>query len=402
MEHVRPLQFLRESHMRNAAINTRVLAGIILALCTIFACDSRHTLVEAFLNNGAETKLFTYSDYRWSSGVGQNVAISGNRALVGDGYSSTYMYRWDGTAWMKEANLEGTRGAPVALDGIRAVVRGGHVYRFNGAQWQEEARLRGGRSVSVSGRVIAVGGDRAVYMYRLNGARWLEEARLTASVEEDAGGFGYAVSVSGNLAIIGASEENWRGNEYEYTGVAYVYRFTGAQWREESILRAADAASSSGFGSVVAINGNVAIVGAPYSSNTGSENSGSAYVFRYRNGIWHEETRWAAQDTGQAYFGSSVALDNNVAIIGAPFDDVRYGYGYYSSADTPPGAAYVYRYEGGIWRERQRLAASDGTANNRFGAAVAISGRSAIVGAPAPYDYQRNEGGGAAYVYTLD
>lgn len=399
--------------MRFITMRTGIWTGMTLALCVLFACDSERTLVEAFLRNGAETKLFTYS-YRGSSSLGHTVAISGNRALVGP-----FVYRSDGSMWIKEAGLSPSQPrfvsqrSSIALDGIRAVVGGGgfvDVYRFNGAQWQEETRLTSGQgattswfghAVSISSRVIAVAdyGGSAVYIFRFDGSNWLEEARLTASLEEDAGGFGYAVSVSGNLAIIGASEETRKGNEYEYTGVAYVYRFTGSQWREEGLLRASAAESNSSFGRAVAISGNVAIVGAPYDSSTGVENSGSAYVFRNSGGNWSEEAKLAPANTDQSYFGWSVAVENNVAIIGAPFVEVtRSGY---SDADITPGAAYVYRYEGGIWRERHRLAASDGAAGNRFGAAVAMSGRSAIVGAPAPYFYGRNEGG-AAYVYTLD
>jgi len=122
--------------MKSIGIKTGVRVGLILSLFAVFyACDSKYTIIEAFLQNGAETKLFTYGGSSYN--LGQSVAISGDVAIV-----ERYVYRWDEVTWIKEANLP--RSGSVALSGIRAVVGGRgsvSVYRFNGSQWQEEAEL---------------------------------------------------------------------------------------------------------------------------------------------------------------------------------------------------------------------------------------------------------------------
>jgi hypothetical protein len=396
------LQFLTEVRMKFIRITTIVLAGLTVSPLAFCACDSKLTLVEAFMQNGAETKLFTYGGW-YSSNLGESVAISGDMALVAG--SSAYLYRWDGVTWTRDVNFTHNRyGYSVALSGIRAVVgwRGSvYVYRFNGAQWQEEAILSG-NAVSMSGRVIAVSANGFVYMYRLNGSNWVEEAKLAAGSGKANDGFGSSVSVDGDVVIIGAPGI-YTGFGYQDSGKAYIYRFTGSSWKEEAKLAASDASAGDRFGRAVAVSGNVAIVGAPYDDEN-IENAGSAYVFRYNGSSWRQEAKLSFKGTTPstgAYFGSAVAVDQNMAIIGTPFDVDRI----FFDSGSKPGVAYVYRWDGTVWREQKILTASDSTPGNRFGAAVSISGRLAIVGAPNAMNETPNVNfynRGAAYVYVLD
>jgi hypothetical protein len=405
--------------MKSIAIRTSTLGALILSLFAFFACDSKYTLIEAFLQNGAETKLFTYTaGYSSNFRLGQSVSISGDVALIG-GRFSAYLYRWDGDTWTKDANLTNRNifriENSVALSEIRAVVGGEgsvSVYRFNGSQWQKEAELTTGagatgsefgNAVSMSERVIAVGANDNdfryspqsgfVSIYRLNGSNWVEEAKLAASSGKGYDGFGSSVCVNRNVAIVGA----WGT---EPGGMAYVYRFTGSLWKEEAKLTASDANAGDQFGRAVAVSGDVAIVGAPFDDEN-IANAGSAYIFRYNGSSWRQEAKLSFKGTTPstgAYFGSAIAVDQNVAIIGAPFYNFGDVFGN-DDSDSVPGTAYVYRWDGTVWREQKILTASDGTSDNRFGAAVSISGRLAIVGAPNKrYGYTD----GAAYVYVLD
>jgi len=89
---------------------------------------------------------------------------------------------------------------------------------------------------------------------------------LARIAETDAAGgfhFGIAVAISGDVAIVGA---NTHGSSAPFnfngTGLATVYRRIGNTWTEEARLSALDAAPSDWFGISVAIEGNLAIVGA--------------------------------------------------------------------------------------------------------------------------------------------
>ena len=102
-----------------------------------------------------------------------------------------------------------------------------------------------------------------------NGASWSEASKLTAS-DGEASDYYRKVSISGNLAIVGAYGEE----EYErpYAGAAYIYRTIndGASWSQVSKLTASDGEGGDFFGDSVSISGNLAIVGSY---------AGAAYIY---------------------------------------------------------------------------------------------------------------------------
>jgi hypothetical protein len=63
--------------MKSVFLKMAALAGFIFLLFVLSGCDARHTLVEAFFQNGAETKLIAYDA---SGNLGQSVASSGELA----------------------------------------------------------------------------------------------------------------------------------------------------------------------------------------------------------------------------------------------------------------------------------------------------------------------------------
>jgi hypothetical protein len=89
--------------------------------------------------------------------------------------------------------------------------------------------------------------------------------------------FGYAVALSGDSALAGAYYDDDNGSN---SGSAYVFTRSGATWSQQAKLTAADGAASDYFGYAVALDGDSALVGAPYDADNGS-NSGSAYVFKW-------------------------------------------------------------------------------------------------------------------------
>ena len=88
---------------------------------------------------------------------------------------------------------------------------------------------------------------------------WIEEAKLKAFDANEGDDFGWSVSLSGNAAVIGAQGDD--DNELN-SGSAHVYRHDGTVWIEEAKLTASNAGSAAVFGFSVAINGNIAMIGA--------------------------------------------------------------------------------------------------------------------------------------------
>src|SRR5215475_16053425 len=90
-------------------------------------------------------------------------------------------------------------------------------------------------------------------------------------------------------------------------------------------------------------------------------------------------------------FGSAVAISGDTAIVGAPSNDIN--------VDADQGAAYIFVRSGGNWTQEARLKAPLGAAGDYFGGAVAISGDTAIVGAYLD-DTVANVNQGVVYVFT--
>ena len=93
----------------------------------------------------------------------------------------------------------------------------------------------------------------------------------------------------------------------------------------------------------------------------------------------------ASSPNSSDYFGYSVSVSGNTAVIGTYLDD---------DAAVDAGCAYVFVKEGGIWSQKAKLTASDAVNNHWFGYSVSISGDAIVVGS-----YRDNGDIGAAYVY---
>jgi hypothetical protein len=134
--------------------------------------------------------------------------------------------------------------------------------------------------------------------------------------------FGSSVAVSGDYAIVGAFFEDELGQTD--TGKAYIYNaISGALLH--TLDNPDDYAGSGGdnFGISVAISGNYAIVGAHQEDDAGVVSSGKAYIFNVTSGaLVHtlDNPNTYGTSAGDT-FGRTVAIDGNLAIVGAPGED---------------------------------------------------------------------------------
>jgi hypothetical protein len=219
-----------------------------------------------------------------------------------------------------------------------------------------------------------------------------------------------AVSEDGSTAVVGANDEdNLNG---ENAGSAYVFSRTGDSWTQETELTANDGDAGDWFGRAVAVasDGETVLIGAPFDQQPNGERAGSAYVFSKTSSSWSQEAKLAAEDgDSNDEYGSAVALssDGSTALIGAPSDEDPNG----STAPTssqvvdggPGGSAYVCTRTDGSWSQKAKIAANDGDARDEFGNAVAVSGTTAVIGAPNDEDPNGPPSGigGAGSVYVF-
>ncbi len=349
---------------------------------------------------------------------GFSVAVSGNTAVVGartktvDGHDyagAAYVYVRSGATWSQQAVLsaadvaDGTCfGSSVAISGDTIVVGAvgtivdaksyagaAYVFTRTGTTWSQQTKLTEpvtgagdsfGNSVAVSGNIAVVGAWQttgvagayagAAYVSTRTGTTWSVPATLTPLDASAGAYFGTSVAVSGTTAVVGAREMGIAGH---VTGAAYVFALSGTSWPQQAELTASDGANADWFGSSVAVSGNTALIGAQHVTVSGQSWGGAAYVFTRSGTIWSQQTKLSdpVAATGDR-FGAAVAVSGNVAVVGA----------YNKSLVTNgAGAAYFFTRAGTLWSQPWPVVASDAASNDEFGWSVGLAGNTAVIGA---------------------
>ncbi len=198
--------------------------------------------------------------------------------------------------------------------------------------------------------------------------------------------YGRSVGVSGNRIAIGADLADVLTVD---NGAVYVVVRAAVGFEQEAKIVAFDGATKDQFGASVAISGDTLVAGAP-GADAPELNSGAAYVYVRTNGLWTLQQKLTATSGGaQDAFGTSVALDGNTLVVGAQTHD---------GGVADAGAAYVFVRNNGAWTVQQKLVASDRAASDYFGAAVAVSGQTVLVGAP--HADPKGPSSGASYAFV--
>ena len=299
-------------------------------------------------------------------------------------------------------------GTSVAISGDTAIVgaylndndnggNSGSAYLFDITTGRQVAELlpddgaeydHFGVSVAISGSIAIIGAPDDVTSGIWSGSAYLFDTTTDRQLfkllpNDGASGdlFGRWVAISGAIAIVGAYWDDDNGTD---SGSAYLFDTTTG--RQLFKLLPDDGAAFDEFGVSVAISGEVAIVGARFDDANGSF-SGSAYLFDTTTG--RQIAKLLPNDgAGSDLFGMSVAISESIAIVGALLDDDN---GFDS------GSAYLFDTTTG--RQVAKLLPNDGTAFDWFGYSVEITGQTAIVGAPRGDDNGTNSG--SAYLFDI-
>jgi len=413
----------------NAFLSASRFVASLIILSVLLIGIAMQTLTEPAYAQISEFKI-TASDGAAADRFGYSVSISGDYAVVGAYYDddngsfsgSAYVFKRTDTTWTQEAKLLPSDGAAedffgrsVSISGDYAVVGANfdddngaqsgsaYVFKRTGTSWTQEAKLLPsdgaandmfGFSVSISGDYAVVGSANddngqdagSAYVFKRTGTSWTQEAKLLPADGAANDVFGFSVYISGDYAVMGA---RWDDDNGGNSGSAYVFKRTGTSWAQEAKLLASDGAAFDEFGVSVSISGDYAVVGAWRDDDNGTD-AGSAYVFKRNGTSWAQEAKLlpsggAADD----WFGNSVSISGDYAVVGAYLDD---GYDL--------GSAYLFKRTGISWAEEAKLLASDGAIGDLFGSSVSISGDYAVVGAV--LDNDNGNDAGSAYLYNLD
>jgi len=324
-----------------------------------------------------------------------SVAMSGDTVVLGvpstdDGRGLSHVYVRDGAAWIPQATLTDPDGAAgdsfghaVSIDGDTIVVGApcaseygycagaAHVFARSGQTWTREAILTApeaaeqdffGWSVAIHGDTALIGAVRqdgwergGAHVFRRAAGSWAHQATLTPEGAPAPKFSGHSVALYEDTALLGAL-----GDESDNAGAAYVFVRTGDEWSQDATLTAPGAKERDYFGRTVALDGDTALIGAHPSGK--SDYVGFAHVFRRGTDGWVHEGKLSAGTDGDA-FALSVALDGDTALIGAPYDDDR---------GPESGALHVFTRSNGTWIHENKLTHPDGWQLRALGHAVTM------------------------------
>jgi hypothetical protein len=204
-----------------------------------------------------------------------------------------------------------------------------HVFVRKGKSWRAQAYLKAwnpgtadffGEALSLSGDSLLVGApgedssysginnvlddddamnSGAAYLYVREGEVWTQQAYLKARVVGAGDQFGHSVAIRGDLAVVGAPNEdsnaigvngNANNNDAENAGAAYVFARYGTEWVQLAYLKSNKIETNANFGWSVAVDGGTVlsaaiedasnatgIDGNPF--NSAANDSGALHVF---------------------------------------------------------------------------------------------------------------------------
>lgn len=312
------------------------------------------------MNSPIQNQLaeLTASDGVPGDRFGATTSVSGNTVVVGAVYQgAAYVFVKPATGWAnatQTAKLTTSDGSPI---------------------W----------AVAISGRTVVACGYGAAYVFIKPSTGWADMTETAVLTASNGDGF-YFVAISGNTVVAGAPYAN-------SGGAAYVFVEPTGGWAnmtETAQLTASDGGGD--LGGYVAIDGNTVVAGAVW----GTE-AGAAYVFVEPAGGWADMTQTAKLTASNGeyddFLGCGVGISGNTVVAGAP--NVSHG------QDSWLGAAYVFVEPAGGWAnmtQTAELRASDGGYTDQLGNSAAISGNTAVAGAPQyePFGYT-----GAGKVYAF-
>ena len=229
----------------------------------------------------------------------------------------------------------------------------------------------------------------SAYVFVRQGDQWVQEAKLLPSDGATDDKFGRSVAISDDLAVVCGVLDDDNGEE---SGSVYIFRRNGSTWSEEVKINPDDGATNDRFGRSISIAGDYVAISAAQKDEHGLDGSGSAYVYKYEDGQWVQQSKLVPDDLGEGdLMGYCITSNEDFVAISAHLND---------EMALDAGAFYLFHRNGDQWNEAAKVTAGAPQEMDHFGICVDISGNNLICGAPLD---QSDEGVecGTAYIYDL-
>src|SRR5690554_4370162 len=261
-----------------------------------------------------------------------------------------------------------------------------------------------------------------LFFQNIEAQNWTEITKLCASERNAGANLGFSVDIHGDYAIVGAPYDfiiDDRNQIVDSAGAAYIYKYDGTNWQFQQKLSIEDGNTYDGFGYAVALHGDWAIIGSLGRKININRHQGEAFIFKNNNDVWELHQNLIAPDGDSLdIFGSSVAINENFILVGARGASGTHGkvyvyekptttwnlkqilnptvtniyrhFGYSISIfndyiavgcrsnfdaneenEVPgAGAVYIFKYNSGTWEQSQKIVANDRYQSCFFGSSV--------------------------------
>lgn len=224
----------------------------------------------------------------------------------------------------------------------------------------------------------------SLYMYKKNGSKYERTQKIVSPFPE-----GHVVSFGG-LSLKG-NQMLLRNRQGNVGGIIY-FEYNGFEWVNKQIISppSSDIQIVDSFGSTIEISGNWAIV-----TTATSMWPATVYFYKFDGNSWNlsQEISSASLDLSLLErFGWSISISGNYAAIGSPGENIN---------GSRTGAVYIYKFNGTLWEQNQKLLPTNFVEYGAFGLNVSMSGDRLAVASPSSTNPNLLTNG-SVYIYKLN
>jgi len=353
--------------------------------------------------------------------IGTSISVDGNIAAIAapksKGHGVVHLFEHNGIDWINKGFVEPSDGffddyfgGSISLHDNTLFVGAYHhnylnktgavyVYEFINDTWVEIQKISSPNNVYESHfgisvkqengwLIIGASGESKVYVYKKLNENWELHQTLEPSLIVFESFFGYGLEIKNDELFIGASA--YSDQSENDSGIIYYYRLINDQWQLQDSLLPSDLFNDNLFGIAISLQENRLLIGSPQAFSTVI--SGTAYVFEYINEEWIEVQKVVPDDPKlDSWFGSSVYLDGDSAIVGAYRDSEIY---------SEAGAAYLFNLNESTWEQSEKMFSYNPTNNGRFGISVFMGNNKMLTGGYREHGVDSVSGSVSSFIYS--
>lgn len=338
--------------------------SFIFLLLIFFSCNLFDTEPEE-IEVITEDQIISISGVNFTEGMSIFDDIAAFSTYHGN-KSYIYFYKKTSDNWEYTESLfisgGGIRGTNIGINDsllVFGAVKSAGICRFEDDSWTVDTLFEfTNAEVGIYRNDIVISHGWYIDFFHYDGYNWVSE-QFNSSITHFA-----QIKVKENIAF---NEDNTFN---QGRGIIRIFKKSDI-WEVEDTLSAWDARAGDRFGYSIDISEDYLIAGALGDNSKDSLDTGSAYIFKLNNGEWVlDEKLFIENASPYLRFGSSVAITNSYAVIGAPYDN---------ESGVMAGAAYLYENSSSGWKLIAKLMASDAETRDEFGSNVIISDNNDIM-----------------------